>query len=112
MTCGAIVLVQYPFTDDSGSKCRPVLIVSSDEYNRGEDRVVVPISSSSRADSDYSFAIREDAAEFRQTGLRTASFVKWTKPFTISRALFVRRLGLLPVTALSEVRARIAGMFA
>jgi hypothetical protein len=40
MICGDILLARYPFTDGSASKLRPVLVVSSDQYNVGDDLVV------------------------------------------------------------------------
>jgi hypothetical protein len=82
MTCGSIMLVRYPFTDDSDAKLRPALIVSGDNFNDGEDRIVLPISSSPKSDGQYAVAIRAAHPDFKRTGLRTESFIKWTKPFT------------------------------
>lgn len=42
---GRILLVEYPLTDHTAAKQRPALVVSGVEFNRGEDFVVVPLSS-------------------------------------------------------------------
>lgn len=112
MRCGEIILLEYPFTDDSGSKRRPALIVSADRFNQGEDIVVVPISSRLPDDNQYDYVIRQDDAWFSKTGLRFSSSIKWTKPLTISQRLAKRRLGALPGTPLSVVLDHLRSLFA
>jgi len=111
MNCGDVVLVEYPFTNDSGSKVRPVLIVSADTYNRGEDRVCTPISSAPTRDDPYAFLLPESAPWFERTGLRKESSVKWTKLFTISRQIIRRQLGYLDDTPLAEILSKVQGLF-
>ena len=41
MNQGDICLVTFPFTDGTGAKLRPVLVVSTDAFNDGADIVVV-----------------------------------------------------------------------
>jgi mRNA-degrading endonuclease toxin of MazEF toxin-antitoxin module len=42
---GTIVLLPFPYTDQSGSKRRPALILSTDAYNtRRADIIVAPIT--------------------------------------------------------------------
>jgi mRNA interferase MazF len=38
---GAILLVPFPFTDQSASKRRPAVVVSNSAYNRARSDVVV-----------------------------------------------------------------------
>jgi mRNA interferase MazF len=46
---GDVVLVPFPFTDQSGSKKRPAVIVSSDEYQtQRRDLVIMAITSQIR----------------------------------------------------------------
>jgi mRNA interferase MazF len=111
MKCGDIVLANYPFTDTSGSKLRPVLIVSADRFNTGDDLVVVPISSVPAADDPYVFAIRDTDSFFSQSGLKRSSCVKWTKPLPLSRAIIHRRLGSLPREQIAVIHERIRSLF-
>ncbi len=43
---GDVVLVPFPFTDQSGSKKRPAVVVSTDRYHRERpDLILLPITS-------------------------------------------------------------------
>lgn len=46
---GQVVVVEVPFSDHSGTKPRPAMIVSADDFHRGlPDIIVCPISSQPR----------------------------------------------------------------
>lgn len=111
MNCGSICLIEFPFTDGTGSKLRPVLIVSHSSYNQGDDIVVAPISSQPSAADRWSVVIRDDAPEFAATKLKRTSAVKWAKPFTASKRLIRRRLGRLEQPLLGRVLASVASLF-
>lgn len=111
MNCGEIYLANYPFTDRTGGKVRPVLVVSRGEFNMGEDRLVVPISSNLDLGNPHTLLISANDPAFRATGLRCASAVKWTKVHVLSRAIAQRRLGVLAPSITNEVRAKIRSMF-
>jgi len=110
MNCGDIVTVNFPFTDHSGGKIRPALIVSTDEFNTGADVIFVPISSAPKSDP-YVFTIEDAAPYFPQTGLKRTSAVKWTKPMTVARSVVHAKLGTLPPTELAAIQANIRRMF-
>jgi mRNA interferase MazF len=111
MKCGDVALVDYPFTDATGSKVRPVLVVSADAINARGDYIVVPISSTPPADDPHVFAIRDTDPFFGQTGLKRSSCVKWTKPLPVSRAVIQRRIGSLPAELVAQIQARIRSLF-
>ncbi len=111
MKCGDIMLANYPFTDLSGSKVRPVLIVSADHFNRGEDLVVLPISSTTSDDDPYAFLVAASAPSFGETGLRQSSSIKWTKPMTVASRVIRRRMGCLGRSPLSEIQSRVQSLF-
>ena len=110
MKCGQIVLLDYPFTDSTGSKVRPALVVSNDEYNRGDD-VVVPISSAPDPNDTHALYLTQSDSHFQATGLRQDSSVKWTKPSTLAKAIIRRQLGDLSTPLLAAVQSRIRGLF-
>lgn len=111
MNLGDIVLVNFPYSDQTGQKVRPVLVVSGERFNRSGDLVVVPISSSPAAGDVFCVLVEESSPVFAQTGLRRSSAIKWTKPHTISRVVVQRRLGSLALAALEVVRERVRSVF-
>ena len=45
VTRGEVVLVDYPYSDQTGTKIRPCVVVQNDRNNqRLDDTIVVPIS--------------------------------------------------------------------
>lgn len=110
MNCGDIVTVYFPFTDHTGGKIRPGVIVSADEFNGGPDVVFVPISSAPQS-GPYVFVIEDVASYFSQTGLKRTSAVKWTKPMTVARTVVYAKLGSLPPSELAAIQANIRRLF-
>ena len=108
---GDVLLAVYPFTDQSAAKHRPVLVVSRTQFNQGDDIVVVPLSSRVDPADAFGFAIRETDAVFRESGLRVASSVKWSKPMTISTIVIKRRLGSLPPAIMRQLAGKIQDVF-
>ena len=102
MKRGDIYLAPFPFTDGSSSKVRPVLVVSSDIFNVGEDVVFVPISKGPDPDSPHAVFIDDKSPGFAQTGLKWASSVKWTKPMTIAKKVIKKRLGTIAPDLLAD----------
>lgn len=111
MKCGWTCLVEYPFTDGTGAKVRPVLVVSTERFNAGEDVIVVPISSKPDRNDPHSVYIDSSSSLFGATGLKQSSAVKWTKPFTICKRLLIRRLGELGHPLMPEVTRNVVSLF-
>ena len=112
MKCGQVVLVNYPFTDHSGSKVRPALVVSSDYFNKRGDFIVVPISAQENPNDDYVFPLDSAEPYFAATLLKPASrCVRWSKLMTISRSVVHSRLGHMPEPQLGQIRKAIRSIF-
>jgi len=89
---GDVVLVPFPFTDLSGRKVRPALIVSPDPM--GEDILVAFISSViPTAPEPNEYVLEATHPAFARTGLKSASVFKMGKMATLHRSLILRRLG-------------------
>jgi mRNA-degrading endonuclease toxin of MazEF toxin-antitoxin module len=108
MKPGDIYLADFKESVAVDNKLRPVLIVSADSFNRGEDIVVLPISHSADPTEPHVHALDTKAPEFRLTGLNAEpSSIKWTKPFTLPKTLLKRRLGHVSRTTLDVVRDKL-----
>jgi mRNA interferase MazF len=88
---GDIVLVPFPFTDLSGRKVRPALVVSA---RNDADVSVAFISSVVPADLMHAdFLLPDSHPDFSMTGLKKASVFRMDKVVTLQRSIILRRLG-------------------
>jgi mRNA interferase MazF len=86
-----VVLVVFPFTDLSGHKLRPALIVGRPS---GEDLILAFLSSrESTTDPQADYVLGPGDPEFSTTGLKSQSVVRLNRIATLHRQLIRRRLG-------------------
>jgi len=111
MTCGDVVLIAWPFTDLSGTKLRPAVLVSNDKFNGGDDAIFVPISSVLSSGDPYSLEITKSHSSYRQSGLSRDSCIKWTKPQTLAHYSAVRHLGKLDSKTVAQLHSLINSLF-
>lgn len=96
-----IWLVRFPFSDLTSSKLRPALIISVHR----EEVILVGIFSKipDIALQENWVLISEQYLNFQQTGLKKSSLIRTDKIATVSKELFVKQLGFLPVDLISLV---------
>jgi mRNA interferase MazF len=102
---GTIALARFPFTDLSGDKSRPVLIISRDNDRRA-DVVVCFITSVPRAGPDLAVI---DASS--GTGLKVRSTVRFDKLATLEKSVITGRIGDAPADWLAAQRSTFFGVF-
>jgi len=102
---GDVVLVPFPFTDQSGVKKRPAVIVSSSGYNaHRRDLVIMAITSQIRTPLGFGEAF---VADWQKAGLIKPSVLKPVLT-TIEHGLVARTMGKLGGPDLATLRAVIA----
>jgi mRNA interferase MazF len=103
-TQGDLLLVTLVFSDGSGAKRRPVMVV----YDSGdEDLLVAPVTSHPLR------SIRDVAlARWQEAGLRLPSCVRLEKLATVAKSTMIRSLGKLPPDALAQVKTVLKQYFA
>jgi len=103
---GEIVLARFPFTDLSGSKVRPVLVLRDLAALTGSDDVIIcPLSSRTSPDTETIVRLVEGTMDFLPTNLRGTSEIHVAKLFTCDRRIIARRLGSLVASTLKRVRS-------
>lgn len=102
---GSIILARFPFTDLSGDKRRPALVVSRDNHRR-TDLVVCFITSVPRAGPDMA-----PIAPTLGTGLKVPSVVRFDKLATLGPAVIMGRLGDAPAAWLDLHRTTFFEVF-
>ncbi|WP_319525366.1 type II toxin-antitoxin system PemK/MazF family toxin [uncultured Desulfosarcina sp.] len=106
---GDIVLVPFPFTNQSAIKKRPAVIISSNEYNHNRpDIVLMAVTSQMRSADFYG---DQPVKQWQQAGLLKPSVIK---PIctTIEKRLVLKTLGRLQkqdMTVLDETLQIILG---
>jgi mRNA interferase MazF len=106
---GGVVLVQFPFTDQSSAKQRPASVISSARYNRERpDLIILAVTSRTRDTPDYGEHSIED---WRAAGLLKPSVIK---PLiaTIEKSMVRKVLGqlaMIDLVAASHCLAAIIG---
>lgn len=102
---GDVVLVPFPFTNQSGAKKRPAVIVSSSGYNASRrDLVIMAITSQVRQPLGFGEA---HVADWQAAGLIKPSVLKPVFT-TIEQGLIIRTMGKLSANDLHALRERIA----
>jgi mRNA interferase MazF len=91
-----VVLVAYPFSDRTGSKVRPAVIVSGP--HRSRDLFVVPLTSRVDRLVEGEFSL----AEWKNAGLNMASVVK-RGLFTVHESFILKRVGTLATMDTSQI---------
>lgn len=105
---GEVVIVDFPYSDQTGRKVRPALVVQSDVWNqRLEDTILALITSSRHrrvgAATQYFVNISTDRG--RRTGLRLDSVVQCENLITYDQSLILRVIGHLSASAMQEIDA-------
>ncbi|TAK32108.1 MAG: type II toxin-antitoxin system PemK/MazF family toxin [Chloroflexota bacterium] len=104
---GDIVLARFPFSDGSGTKLRPVLILA-EVPGPFRDYVVLFISSQlSHASGEFDLVLDRSHAAFQRSGLKVSSVFRIAKIATLSDALLVGTLGQLDDIFFGEVVRRL-----
>jgi mRNA interferase MazF len=101
LSFGDVVLVPFPFTDQSGIKKRPAVVVSAAGYNTARrDIVIMAITSQVQMPLGYGEAM---VVDWQDAGLVKASVLKPVFT-TLERGLVLRVIGHLSVADTKTLR--------
>ncbi len=98
---GDVVLVEYPYTDLSRTKCRPALIVAVDN----NDFLLAMITSSQYGDN---FAIKIPNKELKTSNLEVVSWTRVRRIFTGSNKIIKKKIGSFSSAFTLEAKKAIA----
>lgn len=94
---GEVVVIPFPFSDLSGSKRRPALVLAD---LPGDDLLLCQITSQSSRDIH---AIPLLITDFLNGSLPVDSFVRPTRIFTADRNIVIRKAGLVRAKTINDV---------
>lgn len=105
---GTVLLVPFPFTDQSASKQRPAVVVSSAAYELARpDLVIMAITSQVRPMAAFGDVVLED---WHAAGLSKPSAVKPVIT-TIAQNLVRKSLGTLTISDQQRLKQALATIF-
>jgi mRNA-degrading endonuclease toxin of MazEF toxin-antitoxin module len=106
MSCrrGDILLADIAYSDRSGAKRRPALVVSADANNAVlDDIILVAISSTSRSGAFTHVLVDPATPDGHGSGLLHPSFLQCENIFTLDQQFIVRDLGRLSFALMQQV---------
>lgn len=104
-----IVLVPFPFTDLSGAKKRPALVVSNAGFNRGHDDLICCLMTSKIVPETGCPIVA--AGDLLEGTLPFETKIKPYRLFTIEKTLVIKQLGQLRPNKAEETRKELVGLF-
>lgn len=96
-----IIIINFPFSDLSGSKKRPALVVAD---CGGDDVILAQITSIANKDA---YAIELKNEDFSNGSLMKTSFIRPNKLFTADKRIFLQVAGTITDKKLKEVTDKI-----
>jgi mRNA interferase MazF len=102
---GDVVIVPFPFSDLSGSKNRPALVLAD---LPGDDIILCQITSQQNGDA---FAIPLVSGDFVAGNLPIASNIRPTRIFTADKNIILRKTGALNSTINTKVSKMLGKIF-
>jgi len=96
---GDIVLISFPFTDLTGAKNRPALILMETEF----DVTVAFITSQLKWQDQFDIALNPS----QENGLKVISLIRLTKLATIDKQLVLGKLGQLALTEMILLNTKL-----
>lgn len=104
---GDVILVPFPFTDQSSIKQRPAVVISNDAYHLAYiDIIVMAITSQPRANNVGEVFI----SKWKEAGLLKPSVVKPVFT-TLEKSLVIAKIGQLDENDKQELRKTLPSVF-
>lgn len=104
---GQIVLTPFPYTDLSGAKLRPVLLLR--QTSRFDDWLVCMVSSRiEQAEDGFDEILQSTDADFSASGLKAPSVLRLSRLAVLDGSLLIGSIGAIDSGRLDCIRQRLA----
>ena len=96
-----LLLVPFPFSDQSGRKIRPVIVISNDEFNKhSEDIIVIGVTSNILKDK-YTITLTNNNLE--EGKLSTNCVIKTENILKLDKMLIIKKIGKINKDTLKNI---------
>lgn len=103
-----IVLVPFPFSDQSGQKVRPALVLSNNTFNQSSHDVLVCAITTTLKPSKYSIII--DQNDLESGILHEKSSVKAEAVLRMNKALIIKTIATVKKSTFAKVVLLVSGI--
>ncbi len=100
-----ILLVPFPFSDLSGQKVRPVVVISNDTFNTSSDDVLVCAITTTIKKQKYSILI--DQTNIEEGNLHHSCCIKAESIVKISKKHIIKKIGKIDQNLFADVKRKI-----
>lgn len=90
---GDILLVPFPFSDLTGSKKRPVLVISKNKDNEQNNDLITCVITSNPKKVSYSITI--NSSNLQKGKLPMESKIRINKIFTLEKSIILKKFAML-----------------
>ncbi|MEK6840895.1 MAG: type II toxin-antitoxin system PemK/MazF family toxin [Nanoarchaeota archaeon] len=98
---GNLILVPFPFSDQSGRKVRPVVVLSNDEFNEhSQDIIAVGITSNISKDR---YSLNLDNRDLKEGKLVTRCVIKVENILRLDKSLIIKKIGKIKEEKLDKI---------
>lgn len=96
-----LLLVPFPFSDQSGRKVRPVIVISNNEFNKYSDDVIVVGVTSNILRDKYTVNLTNNNLE--EGKLFTNCFIKTENLLKLDKELIIKKIGRINKETLKNI---------
>ena len=100
-----IILIKFPFSDLSGAKVRPALMISNNQYNKKKLDCVVLAMTSNLSQSEYKVVVESE--DLDSGSLPAKSAVRVDKPFSVLQSKILKIQARINITKFKAVEKAI-----
>jgi mRNA interferase MazF len=103
-----LLLVPFPFSDQTGKKVRPVIVISNDEFNKNsEDILVVGVTSNISRDK---YTVDLAKGDFDRGELSVKCCVKVENILKIDKSIIIKNIGKIKKDKFDSIKKILLGI--
>lgn len=96
-----LLLVPFPFSDQSGRKVRPVIVLSNNRFNESSQDIIVSGVTSNLSKDKYT--LRLDNRDLEKGRLTTECMIKVENILRLDKGLIIKKIGSIKKGKLKEI---------
>ncbi len=109
---GDIVLLSFPFTDLSGTKVRPAILISDDSFNQQNNDGIFICVTTQKYQTPFDIQLNKSSPSFRSSGLKENSTIRASKIMCLDKNLVRRRLGSADSALMKKIQSALKCLLA